>query len=401
MIPILKVPMTLDIYKDRKVVLWGCGFYGKKLLLRLKYLGITISYCCDRNEALWGTTFCGVPVISPKALGELAQKEELVVQIGTQALEGEVQSQLEEMGISQIVSFQAWHMLSFLQIKEAIHQNPHLLEEEKQSYVEQRPLVSQANVRHFTLFEPEYVYICPPPKTGDHTMLNTCTAHGIPASLMTHTPAYMDKALMQSVNHPIRIVTAVREPISRDLSALYQGISCYEIFVPHLDEPLDGKDFWAGHLDAQVLWERFLEDGGGYKINFRHWRKERNEKAYFHAFYEDFKESMVDVLDYPFDKEKGYTVIEEGNLQIFVYQLEKLNGLLPELGAFLGVPLEKLESGNIASEKWISDSYQVAKKELKISQEYFDTVYADPYLQHFYKAEDIQKFQDKWKKNIK
>ncbi len=40
------------------------------------------------------------------------------------------------------------------------------------------------------------------------------------------------------------------------------------------------------------------------------------------------------------------------------------------------------------------------QQELKFSQEFFDACYNDPYVQHCYSTADIEKFKDRWRKNI-
>lgn len=105
-------------------------------------------------------------------------------------------------------------------------------------------------------------------------------------------------------------------------------------------------------------------------------------------------------MSYPFDKEKGYTIIKEGNIEVFVYQLEKLNDVFLELSDWVGVPFEKMVNANKAEDKWVGESYKQACKEIEITQEYFDRCYNEPYVKHFYSDEDIEKFKERWRSHI-
>ncbi|MFI3177667.1 MAG: hypothetical protein R3Y67_09300 [Eubacteriales bacterium] len=80
-----KINETLSIYRDNKVVVWGCGIYGKRIYGLLQYFNIGIYAYCDNQEALWGTLEAnsGRPIISPAELRELARENQnVVVQIG-------------------------------------------------------------------------------------------------------------------------------------------------------------------------------------------------------------------------------------------------------------------------------------------------------------------------------
>lgn len=114
-----------------------------------------------------------------------------------------------------------------------------------------------------------------------------------------------------------------------------------------------------------------------------------------------FGKYIIDITQYPFDQQKGYAIIREGNLEVFVYQIEKLNYVVDELSEWIGVEFQTLERDNEASNKWIAGSYQQAQDDITFSKEYFDRCFAEPYVQHCYSQEDIAKFKEKWKGHIR
>ena len=65
---------------------------------------------------------------------------------------------------------------------------------------------------------------------------------------------------------------------------------------------------------------------------------------------EIYKEILgVDIFDYSFDKEKGYSIIKKGNLEILIYTLESLSAIGEEaISSFLGIPNFKLIRANEA-----------------------------------------------------
>ncbi len=86
---------------------------------------------------------------------------------------------------------------------------------------------------------------------------------------------------------------------------------------------------------------------------------------------------------------------------MFVYQLEKLNQFVNELSQWIGVPIDQLINGNVATDKWVSLSYKQAVEEIQISEEYFERCYREPFVSHFYSESDIQKFIARLKRHKK
>lgn len=122
-------------------------------------------------------------------------------------------------------------------------------------------------------------------------------------------------------------------------------------------------------------------------------------------FIPKFNEEFLDLMKYEFDKEQGYSIIKDDNIEVFVYTLEKMNDIAKPLSDWVcegtnNTPFDSWERANLAEDKWIAETYKQAQKELKFSREYFEKCYNDPYVKHFYSNEDIEKFKQKWQQNI-
>lgn len=109
----------------------------------------------------------------------------------------------------------------------------------------------------------------------------------------------------------------------------------------------------------------------------------------------------IDIYTKEFDKKRGYSVYQFGNVEIFIYQLEKLNVVFSELAKFLGRESACMRLGNDAEMKWYNRYYKKAQKDIVLSKEYVETCYTGKYIKHFYSEEDIIKFRSIWKHNIK
>ncbi len=391
MIPISQIDSNLSIYKNQNVIVWGAGVQGLEIFELLQAFKIKVSYFCDNDTSKWGTTFQDIPVISP---AQLLEQDNFLVQLALSAkFEKEVLLQLEELSI---VSFLSTHecksqLINYLKLN-ALKKNPKLSPEIiSTTKISDAYLINSQKQMHLSLWkEPETfpIFVCMVQKTGDTTMLKTFEYNNVP-TLQTHYSHWFKKEYLGDLGEKrVRIITALRDPISRDLSHLYQHFSIYNGFNCFFDVNNDTLDDFVtlySSNDAQVYFDKFVKG-----FNFSHT---------FHWFSE-FSANTVDLLKHPFDKEKGFSIIQEGNYDIFFYQLEKLNHIVPNLSEWVGVPFETLKNANLASEKWISNSYNMAKEKIKLTQEYVDSCYADPYVQHCYSSEDIERFKENWSKNI-
>ena len=127
-----------------------------------------------------------------------------------------------------------------------------------------------------------------------------------------------------------------------------------------------------------------------------------NESDIFSWFDYEIKALFgVDIYEYPFDKEKGYSIIEHDNVQILIYKCEKLYQLEKVLAEFLKIPDFRLEKSNQGEEKIYAYVYKKFKEEVKLNLQYFDYYYTNNLkLKHFYTDFEIEYFKEKWKKKV-
>lgn len=157
-------------------------------------------------------------------------------------------------------------------------------------------------------------------------------------------------------------------------------------------------------LDVQTLkericvWEKSLND------TFEDISKEivKNRSDEFSWFDYEIKALFgVDVYEYPFDREKGYAIIEQDNIRILIYKCEKLSQLGKVVGEFLDDPRFSLNNANQGEKKVYSYVYREFKEKIKLSRQYFDYYYANnSRLKHFYTDSEIEQFKNRWEKKI-
>lgn len=176
-----------------------------------------------------------------------------------------------------------------------------------------------------------------------------------------------------------KVITLVREPIARNISMYFQNfyIPCLEIAVRGSSRTTDNTSINA-----------FIEDF------FNKYNHYYGIKWFDNEF---LKVTGVDIYDYPFDKEKGYCVINDKGVSVLIMQMEKMNDLEKVMGEFVGNDEFKLINDNTSDEKWYSCVYKKFKETIEIPENYIDNIYNTKFMKHFYSDDDISSFRNKYK----
>jgi hypothetical protein len=181
----------------------------------------------------------------------------------------------------------------------------------------------------------------------------------------------------------VRIITLVRDPISRELSHFFHNIG--NIYYPSMNIPI-GNSFMSAIIEhLKSLESAFIRN-----------------KNMFSWFDRELKSVFgIDIYAHPFDREKGYTIIKQGNVEVLAMKLEKLNSLESVIGDFIDAPEFKLVNANDGDNKSYKYLYKNVKDTIKIPREIFDMYYKNnPKMNHFYTEEEKAAFLKKWEKNI-
>ncbi len=187
------------------------------------------------------------------------------------------------------------------------------------------------------------------------------------------------------INKKTKIITLIREPLSRKISGLFQILrkSCPDAYKAiYLNKGLYSYEKIKPLLDTAMTNDGYYE-----------------EFAWFNT---EFRQILdVDVYEYPFDKEKGYSIIKQGNIEILLMKLEKLNNLEDVIGEFVGVENFKLTNANEGKNKPYSELYREAKEKVMFNKENVDYYYRNnAYMDHFYNEEEKLNFLRKMEKNL-
>ncbi len=427
----LKIPRLtekdLEILKGKKVLLYGWDGSPVRLYKILKHFNIEViglcgseTYPISRHFAL-AYTLNGIRCISPKKLPTFLKRHSNVILLKLAFEAGRLQKMEQEakqLGLPSAPFLASQIEFSFLHlsgIKSFEHPVKYPIKKALNQFLRYfRMTPSWWRYLHSGIKEP--IIICAPTKTADHSLQATFDIVNqkqmkIPYMNLWHRPHLIYRRYCEKQLGVLKIAMGVRDPIAQNVSMLYQmisnGIPLDRWFFRDLKNQssrnkkellLQYKSLCTEHSDdAQAFWTQFtniyLNTPNASRGNY-------DDSELIQLWLSRFEKYILDITAYPFDQEKGYAIIKKGNTEVFVYQLEKLSTLAPELSAWVGVPFNEIVNANQASDKWIGECYKQAQKELKITQEYFDRCFDEPYVKHCYSESDIEKFKAKWRPNI-
>ena len=182
--------------------------------------------------------------------------------------------------------------------------------------------------------------------------------------------------LLQQRKLPIKLISMVREPISRSISSFFEHFK-------YLTE----EEFIDKKYSLKQLLDIFLKNTSHNQLPLL-WMDNELKKHY-----------GIDVYQRPFPEYK-YVFFKKNNIELLLYQYDidiKLKKKL--IGDFVGIKNLKIKPTNIGSQKKYAQTYQQFK-ELPLPESYVNEMLSSKYAQHFYKK-DIEKLRLKWTKKLK
>jgi len=172
------------------------------------------------------------------------------------------------------------------------------------------------------------------------------------------------------------LITLVRDPVSRNISAFFQNIT---ELIPDVYERYHHKLIGIDDIIKVFLYEY-------------------DHKAPLYWFDSQLKEVFgIDVFANDFPVTQGYQIYEDREARLLVIRLEDLNGCVGKaMEEFLRIGNFKVSNKNGASEKPYAKIYGEFLRHIVVPITYIDAMYNSKFAKHFYSGEEIQKFKEYW-----
>jgi len=174
----------------------------------------------------------------------------------------------------------------------------------------------------------------------------------------------------------LNIITLVRDPIARNISAFFENIN--EV-IPDFNEKLEN-----GQVEINYLKSAFLD-------NYDH-------NAPLQWFDTQLRDVFnFDIFNYEFHFERGYSIYQGEKFKLLVIRLEDLNNCIQTaIREFLGIKNFKLTKSNVGQEKITGKIYKNFINNIIFPSDYLDKMYCSKYATHFYTSKEIQQFRIRW-----
>lgn len=384
----------LELMKDitplftKKIVIWGMGKIGRFIVREIVALGSNeIDFLlCDSNADLWGTSIDGAVIYSPKEVKKLLSDvtpEDIIVLVTVYSIQAqdEIIKEIYDLyGTSvNICTEYAVEWGIYLGIN-----NPHVSDayrkekmvEHQKARKENQETDNEKIIRYFEqvpLHNDEIILIYQPGKVASTSVYRSIQQYNRHA-LHCHTFSEigeMNSDLCELLNRKSgKIISMVREPISRQIAEMWQNIHNVSRYSVEADfDEIEKYYFKDGFENSEYNWF------------------DSEIKRYFH----------IDVFSYPFDKEKGYTIIKQGNIELLLMKMEKINELEKVIGEFLSIDDFKLTNSNIGSQKSYRYALQSFKDNFSLSHDTLEKICKEnEFMKHFYTEEECRAIYEKW-----
>lgn len=176
-----------------------------------------------------------------------------------------------------------------------------------------------------------------------------------------------------SKQKPVKILTAVRDPIRQAVSNFFHR---YEFYTgdcatsPHLS--VDEAVSAFVQTDIDISWENWFDD---------------NLKRYL----------GLDIYDHPFPMDSNYLNIKHDNFDILLLKAETDNlSKARVIADFLDLSSFKIKDCNVGDAQPYGSFYKAFKRYARLPPSYLNHVKRSRYINHFYSPSEIRTILSRW-----
>lgn len=410
---------NIEILYQHNIILYGIASLAERMYSLIKKVGLNVIACCDGSDKKIGGFFHEWRIEKFEHVIQSIPVESTIILICSTFVKEIIEDCLvicDNLNFVTPFGFRTAFVLN--------RNNPKMelsfsqwYNEQYTRYINFKKVEYQGYLQHcygrkiIRFMESDAVLVYQGRKVGSSTIMKSLEAVGC-GSIHIHyfhpwmngippeeSLEYLQKIQrIISSKEKIRIITLVRDPLARDISSIFQSITdLTRDWYQHLSYQLTSGIIETLYNGCDGLTDADLKPVAALLKNSNF---DRNRPWLFSWFDFELKEIFnIDVYVHPFDKEKGYSIIRQNNVECMVIKLEKLNECTEYIADFLGVKEFSLHNSNIGNDKPYSYLYKKCKQALEIPEDLIDYYYAGDSIRHFYTEEELSGFKKKWKEN--
>lgn len=402
-----------DYFENKNFIIYGCGGSGRRIMHVMELAGCSIKGFADSNKR---GDCQGYPMYHIDDLCSVIGEDCIIVVASV--FYYEIIPNLEKKVDPEKIFTEFSFLLSLMLNKDRLacaekaefNMYYNSMMKEHHQYVVDYNIKEGLNCYYDLSHNAVMVYQCG--KVGSEALTKSIINCGLRAS-HCHTLAlpyscmkewgstWDDNVKRTALGFNGKIITAIREPISRDVSEYFQslcarGEELKEVFkITDLFDGFYDVFYYPYQKSGQDNNDFFIAQNKGFHIG--------SPKGYeFDWFDFELKENFgFDAYEHEFDKDRGYSIYKHLGMEIMIFQLEKINSLESIIGEFLGAENFKMCRTNDNASKPYRYMYKSFKEDFVLKKEYADLYYKNnPWFEHFYSSRDIEQFYGEWDKYI-
>lgn len=375
-----------ELLLSKKLIIWGAGLKGRELAEKLRAYAAGVELVDSDKEKQ--DTYHGISIYAPEHITRYTRDDIAVIvspnDPGTQEC---ILSQISMMGYQDVDIYTRFAVEGALYfMKERLSKVENTKSEMKRTTIyNQDNIVLNAGFELLKqIFMAEMseksVYIYQPKKVGSVSLTYSAKAVGV-YGVHVHSFSWFEqeKNFVRSMMRKSsgKVITIVREPISRQISLLWH--------------------YW-GKGGTAFLQEKKLNSLEELERKYY----SPDNKNEFEWYKNEFQQVLdIDIYNYPFDRDLGYSIIEQDGFQVLILKLEKMSMLEKVIGEFLEVPDFELINRNVAKRKHYRYAYQNYLENVKIPVDFWEYYYnGNDEMNHFYSEKEKKQFYKQWKSHI-
>jgi len=395
-----------DVFHNKEIILYGMGSRANNMERMYKSYGYEVKYYCYSFAVGNGKElYRGKRVLTPDELVEYCKtaKEEVIVQIAS-SFEEDILKDLQQKQLK--ATLLLYNDYAFFIRSQKLHflekANENYRKEALLDYANERKYFARnlawADLDFYNLQKDTLNIILSCPKTGSTTLFESCIASKqvIHPVYISYTMKPFSKEYFSAISQcKKRFIGGVREPISQMMSILF--------FLWYTRECMFDSIYKFKNIgDCQYWFDEHFVNKGSEENALEIFCDVMETTCDIIDFYENdyYEMTGINLFNYSFNKQKGYVIIREGNVEVLIYRLDKLNQLAPVIGNYLGDQNFQLVDANRSEDRIYKEMYHKAIETIQIKKDFLEECYNSKLVQWCYTGEEIEKFKEKWEKNV-
>lgn len=326
MIRDLDLLYSINVLFDKRIIVYGAGANAPRVIYLLRQMGVDNIELCDSDSKKDGIIVEKVKCsLWENIKHSVTSKDAIIISAGAHQYQDEIISIIHQHD-SNICIYTIWALeqsciFNIKQLPDTDYKRHEFFDMQVKHILLTSMKTTEYykhqlnNLKYFTFLTDEEtpIVVLQPAKVGSSSVLEGLRAKN-KSALHLHNIESMEynkgDILRYSKQRKIKLITLVREPIARQISLLFQwiGMNIYNYAgAAELEAGFDIRELMSKFFGVKT-YNDLLDE--------------------FEWFDREIRPVFdIDVYDYSFDKEKGYTIIEKGNVEMLLIKAEKLNSL--------------------------------------------------------------------------